>query len=187
VFADDVSSANVPAAALVPLKTEVTGTWYASTADGEAIVVAWQVPGEDPFRLARGLAVWRRFDDGGAPWRPVFGEAWRAGAGVLGISALPAEITGDGSDDALVRLDLGGSGGCARVLVLDLAAGDAVFDQEGCDRRVDPHSGPAGLLVTESVYAPGDPHCCPSSFRETVLTNAGGDAWDVASERETPA
>jgi hypothetical protein len=186
-FEGDVGAANVPAAALVPLKTQVTGTWYGVTSEGEAIVVAWQVPGDDPLRLARGIAVWRRFDDGAAPWRPVLGEIVPRVAGVLGIDGLPADVTGDASDDVLLDLTTGGSGGCGRAIVLDLAAGDVVFDDEGCDRRVEPHAGPTGLLITEAVYEPGDPHCCPSSFTETVLTYAGGGAWDVASERAVPA
>jgi hypothetical protein len=183
LFDDDVSSANVPSGALVPLKTEVTGTWFGTTSEGEAIVVAWQVPGDDPFRLARGFAVWRRFDDGGAPWRPVFGAAWAAKRGLLAITGLTAEVTGDASDDAIVELETGGSGGCARWLVMDLARGEIVWDDEGCDRRIEPHTGPIGLLVTEAVYEPGDPHCCPSAFRETVWTYEHDDRWNVASER----
>lgn len=187
MFEDDVAAANVPAAALVPLKSEVTGTWYGVSDAGETIVVAWQVPGRDPLRLDRGYAVWRRFGDGGAPWRPVLAEAIDRADGVLGITGITAELTGDGSDDVLLRLDTGGSGACARTLVLDLSAGAAAYDEEGCDRRIEPHAGPTGLLVSEAVYEPGDPHCCPSSFRETVLTYAGDGAWDVASERTVDA
>lgn len=186
MFEGDVGAANVPSAALVPLKTEVTGTWYGVSSNGEAIVVAWQVPGRDPLHLDRGFAVWRRFDDDGAPWRPIAGEAVPRSAGVLGITGVPSEVTGDGSDDVVLRLDTGGSGACARTLVLDLAAAAIAYDEQGCDRRVEPHRGPTGLLVTEAVYEPGDPHCCPSAFRRTVLTYAGDGAWDVASE-ETSA
>ena len=125
-------------------------------------------------------------DDGGAPWRPVAGEAVPRSAGVLGITGEPTEVTGDGSDDVVLRLDTGGSGACARTLVLDLAAAAIAYDEQGCDRRVEPHRGPTGLLVTEAVYEPGDPHCCPSAFRRTVLTYAGDGAWDVVSE-ETSA
>ena len=186
LFEGDVGAANVPAAALVPLKTEVTGTWYGATSRGEAIVVAWQVPGDDPFHLARGLAVWRRFDDDGAPWRPVYATTWPAKVGVLAVTVLPAEVTGDGSDDALVQIETGGSGGCARWLVVDLAGGEVIWDDEGCDRRIEPHAGPTGLLVTEAVYEQGDPHCCPSASRETVWTYVGDGSWDEASERVVP-
>jgi hypothetical protein len=179
-FDGDVSAANVPVAALVPLKTEVTGTWYGFASNGEAIVVAWQVSGRDPLRSARGYAVWRRFPGG---WAPVHAELLPKRSGVLGISGYPTEVTGDGSDDVLLRLDTGGSGACARTIVVDLASGAPIYDEEGCDRTVEPHAGPTGLLVTASVYEPGDPHCCPSATRETVLTYAGNGDWDVASER----
>lgn len=183
-FEGDVAAANVPAAALVPLKTEVTGTWYGVASNGEAIVVAWQVPGRDPLRLARGYAVWRRFADG---WAPIHAELLPRSAGVLGISGTPTEVTGDGSDDVILRLDTGGSGSCARTIVLELATGAEAYDEEGCDRAVEPHAGPTGLLVTEAVFEPGDPHCCPSAFRESVLTYVGDGAWDVASETTRPA
>lgn len=183
-FEGDVSAANVPAAALVPLKTEVTGTWYGVASNGEAIVVAWQEPGRDPLRMARGFAVWRRLSGG---WGPVHAELLPKSSGVLGISGYPTEVTADASDDVLLRLDTGGSGACARTIVLDLASGAPIYDEEGCDRIVEPHAGPTGLLVTTSVYEPGDPHCCPSARLETVLTYAGDGRWDVASERTMPA
>lgn len=185
-FGDDVPSADVPAAALIPLQTEVTDSWSASTVAGEAVVVAWQVPGDDPFRLARGLAIWRRFDDGGPPWRPVYGVAYRRGDGVLAVTALMTDVTGDGSEDALVFAETGGSGGCGAYSVVDLAAGSRVFRRQVCDTQIEPSSAPVGLVVTEAMYAPGDPHCCPSARRETVLTYAGSGAWDTAAETVTP-
>ena len=41
-----------------------------------------------------------------------------------------------------------------------------------------PRSTPSGSTITEAVYAPGDPHCCPSSVRTTTLvyTEDGGSA-----------
>jgi hypothetical protein len=72
-------------------------------------------------------------------------------------------------------------------VVLELATGTRAYDEEGCDRAVEPHAGPTGLLVTEAVFEPGDPHCCPSAFRESVLTYVGDGAWDVASETTRPA
>ena len=69
------------------------------------------VPGSDPFARALGLIVWRRFEDGGAPWRPVYGIAYPKTEGVLGLSAVIRDLTGDGSDDVLVFAETGGSGG----------------------------------------------------------------------------
>lgn len=185
-FGDDVPSADVPAAALIPLQTEVTGSWSTSTAAGEAIMVAWQVPGDDPFRLARGFAIWRRFDDGGPPWRPVYGVAYARNDGVRAVTALMADVTGDRSEDALVFAETGGSGGCGTYSVVDLAAGIRIFRRQVCDTQIDPSSVPVGLVMTEAVYEPGDPHCCPSATRETVLTYAGDGGWVTASETVTP-
>lgn len=179
-------SADVPAAALIPLQTTVTGSWSASTSGGEAIVVAWQVPGDDPFRLARGLAVWRRFDDGGPPWRPVYGVAYARDQAVLAVTALMTDVTGDGSEDALVFAETGGSGGCGTYSVVDLAAGTRVFRRDVCDTQIDPSSAPVGLVMTEAVYERGDPHCCPSATRTTVLAYAGDLGWETTSETVTP-
>lgn len=184
-YPDDVPAADVPAAALIPLQTEVTGTWRALTEEGEAIVVAWQVPGPDPFRLARGVAAWRRFDDGGLPWRPVWGVAFGKRSGVLSIDATAADVTGDGSDDFLVFRSTGGSGGCGTAEVVDLAAGSSVFTRDLCDARLEPSVDPVGLALTEAVYAAGDPHCCPSATRTTVLV-WDGEAWATDSVSETP-
>jgi hypothetical protein len=187
-FSDDVGWQNVPAAALVPLGAHVTGNWGTSTAAGDAIVAGWEMPGGDPFRRDRGVVAWRRFADGGAPWRPVWGEAFRARADepVLGIDATLADVTADGSADALVTASIGGSGACATVYAVDLAAGRPVYRSRGCDRVVEPSSDPAGLYLREAVYGPGDPHCCPSGFRDTVLVYANG-VWQTSSSSVSPA
>lgn len=184
-FEDDVPSGDVPLMALIPLTAELSGSWYATTSQGEAIVVAWQFPGTDPFRLARGIAAWRRFDDGGAPWRPVWGSAFAKAAGVLGIGAITADVTGDASDDAIAFAETGGTGACGTYMVVDLATGETVLEREVCDTTIDPSSSPPGLLVREAVFEPGDPHCCPSAMRETVLTYSGG-GWTEASEVVIP-
>ena len=184
-YAGDVPSAEVPPSALVPAGADVTGTWYGTTTEGEAIVVTWVVPGSDPFRLPHGLAVWRRFAGDGAPWRPVYGETWPKRAGVLSVSAFTADVTGDGSDDALVFALTGGSGACGAYSVIDLLGAARVFDRRVCDTTIEPAT-PTGLRVHEAVFEPDDPHCCPSAFRETVLAYRGPDDWSVVSETETP-
>jgi hypothetical protein len=186
-FGDAVEAANVPSAALIPLRAVVTGTWRTQTAGGEAIVVSWEFPGRDPFRKDRGVAAWRRFDDGGAPWRPVWGASYPARRDpVLGIDTKIADVTGDGSPDALVTASTGGSGDCGTTSVVDLAAGSEVYRDTGCDRTIEPSSDPVGLHIHEAVYAPGDPHCCPSSFRDTVLVDQAG-TWQTASTSTSPA
>ncbi len=184
-FDDDVASGDVPPAALIPAGTDLAGSWYGATSLGEAIVVTWLVPGMDPLRLAHGLAVWRRFDDDGPPWRPVAGQTWGKRSGVLGVDVLPGDVTGDGSDDALVLAQTGGSGACGIYSVFDLAAGAEIFERDVCDTTIEPAS-PPGLIVREAVFRAGDPHCCPSAFRETVLTYDGTSGWVVTSETESP-
>jgi hypothetical protein len=184
-FGDAVGSGDVPDAALVPLKAQVTGSWRATTSAGEAIVVTWEVPGGDPFRTDRGIAAWRRFDDGGAPWRPVWGRAYPSGhAPLQNITAQIADVTGDGSDDAVILAETGGSGSCGATSVVDLATGALVYRSSGCDRTVDPNADPPGLVVREAVYRPGDAHCCPSRVRTAVLVDDGG-TWETASVHTT--
>lgn len=184
-FGEAVGPGDVPAAALVPLKAQVTGSWQAATSAGDAIVVAWETPGGDPFRTDRGITAWRRFDDGGAPWRPVWGRAYPTGrAPVQSLTAQIADVTGDGSDDAVILAETGGSGACGTSSVVDLATGSLVYRSAGCDRTVDPNAEPTGLVIREAVYRPGDAHCCPSKVRTTVLVDDGG-TWQTATIRTT--
>ena len=185
-YGHDVGAGDVPLAALIPPGATLDGSWYATLPVGEAIVVAYEEPSKDPFRAARGLVVWRRFD-ATPPWRATFGVAYRADEGVLSIGALVADVTGDGSPDALVMESTGGSGSCASYRVLDLAGGTQVWQQDTlCDAQVVPSTDPTGLRMTEAVYKQADAHCCPSATRTTVLVYAGGAKWTVASRKVTP-
>jgi len=184
-FGEDLDPADLPGSALVPEGAEVTGLWFARTAEGDAVVVAWADPEGDPFRRGGGIAAWRRFNDD-PPWRAVFGRATLAEKGVLGVRATTADVTGDGSEDALVVQDTGGTGACGRYVVLDLLAGSAVWERELCDAQVDPSTAPVGLVLDQAVYEPGDAHCCPSAFRRTVLTYDGDGGWTKVSVEETP-
>ena len=181
----DVPPTDVPRSALVPAGAKITGRWFATTSAGDAILVAWLLPGADPFRLARGFAAWRRFADAPA-WRAVYGDVQPKREAVLSVEALTADVTGDGSDDALVFLSTGGSGGCGTYLVVDLAAASRAYERDACDTRIDPSSNPVGLKLTEAVYKNGDPHCCPSAVKVTVVTYAGGTQWTTASVNTEP-
>ena len=185
----DLPAGDVPVDDLVPRGDDVTGTWFAHTSRGDAIVVAWQRPGPDPFRSDRGLAVWLHGGDPGSPpWRAVDAVAFGANRDpVLGLTAVIADISGDASDDALVFAETGGSGACGTYLAIDITAGARVFDRNVCDTRIVPSMDPVGLVVTEAVFAHGDPHCCPSAMRTSILTYAGGSTWTTASETVTPA
>jgi hypothetical protein len=184
-YEDAVAADNVPAAALIPTGATVSDSW--TTPAGDAIAVAWEYPSADPFRQDRGVAVWHRYDDGSAPWRPVWAAEFspKHENPVLGVDARFADVTGDGSTDALIFASVGGSGGCGTTFVVDIAAAAQVYRSRGCDRAIDPSSDPVGLRIREAVYAPGDPHCCPSSFRESVLVYEGG-AWRTATSSVSP-
>ena len=185
-FENDVPPDDVPAAALIPIGAEVAGHWETSTSAGDAIVVAWSVPGEDPFRQDRGIAAWRRFADGGLPWRPVWGMAFPAKRDpLLGLSAQVADVTGDGSADAIAFAERGGSGGCGLTLVIDLASGTEVFREEGCDRRVDASIDPVGLTITEAVFAREIRIAARAASATTTLVYADG-AWERASSTTSP-
>lgn len=179
-FDEDVPASRVPPEALVPPEADATGVWLTETAGGEAIIVAWVVPAGDPFRRAGGFAEWRRFAGATPAWRPVVGDSHTEEERVLGTRAVTADVTGDGSADAIVTEDTGGSGACARRTVIDLAAGSVVWRRHLCDADVNPSFHPIGLSLVEAVFRPGDSHCCPSRIRTTVLTYDGG-RWVAAS------
>jgi hypothetical protein len=186
-YDDDAAAGDIPAAALIPVGADVTGSWHAATSAGEAIVVAWSLPGPDPFRLDRGIVAWRRFDDGGAPWRPVWGHAYPGRRSPLqSLTARIADVTADGSADAVVLAETGGSGACGTTSVIDLAVAARVYRSRGCDRIVEPAADPVGLSVREAVYAPGDAHCCPSSVRTSVLVYVDG-SWRTVVSTTSPA
>jgi hypothetical protein len=185
-FARDVEAADLPPDELIPDGTTPTDIWPAITPDGtQFALIAFTAPSDDPFRQARGLVVWRRFDDA-PPWRAIFGLSDPADAGVLGIHALIGDATGDGSPDAITFEDTGGSGACGTWRVLDLAANDGVFTRERCDTTIDLSLDPAGLVVREAVFEQGDAHCCPSATRISILTFDGAAGWTVHSTVEEP-
>jgi hypothetical protein len=184
-FAKDLDASEVPADALVPKGADVTGQWFGFTDDGIVILVAWAEPGDDPFWLPRGIAVWRH-STSGPHWRAALVRRHPARDGVTEIQAQTTDLTDDGSDDALVLEGAGGSGACGRWLVIDLLRLDSTFERRLCDARVEaaPPDSP-GLVVTESVFRPGDAHCCPSAMRRTTLAWTG-TAWRVTSKDVTP-
>jgi hypothetical protein len=177
-FAEDADPPELPAEDLVPLGADVTGEWFGFTDDGVVVLVAWVEPGIDFSRLARGLAIWHRHAS--APhWRVGLVERHDADEGIQEIQISTTDMSGDGSDDALVFEGIGGSGTCGRWFVIDLVHRRETYRREICDGRIDAGPmGSPGLIVTESVYRRGDAHCCPSAMRETTLAWTG-DRWRV--------
>jgi hypothetical protein len=139
------------------------------------VVSAWVEPGSDFTRLPRGFAVWRRHDEG-PHWRADLVRRHDPEDEIREIQITTGDVTGDGSDDALVFEGIGGSGACGRWSVIDLARLEDTYRRDLCDGRIEP--GPPGLTLTESVYRAGDAHCCPSATRTTSLAWTG-TRWRV--------
>lgn len=183
-FDDDVPARDLPIGDLVPAGDAVTGVDRAKSGGGEAVVIVFTTPGSDPFSQARGFVVWRSEPGTDPPWRAVYGLAHGRRDGVLAISADATDLTGDGSPDALIREETGGTGSCATYRVVDLATGFPLWKRSLCDAEIQPNPDPIGLFEVARVYAPEDPHCCPRAIRERVLT-WNGDRFTVHTEETT--
>jgi hypothetical protein len=183
-YGRDVEPGDLPADRLVPAGAEVTGTAYP---DASTAIVTWAV-GDDPFRREQGLVVWRRTAGDAPPWSATFGFRDPPRAGVLGIQISIGDATGDGTADALAFESVGGSGACGtwRLLALSPGADVQTYDRDLCDGSVEFASGPPGLRVIESIFAPGDPHCCPSGTKTTTLAWTGS-RWRVTSVHRSDA
>ncbi|MGH2631093.1 MAG: hypothetical protein ACRDHI_11135 [Actinomycetota bacterium] len=184
-FDEDLPARELPVDELVPPGDDVTGVDRGATAQGEVVVISFATPGPDPFTRARGFVVWRRNEGADPPWRAAYGLAHGRRDGVLAISADTTDLTGDGSDDALIREETGGSGACATYRVVDLSIGGPIWKRDVCDAEIQPNPDPIGLFEVARIYGPEDPHCCPSSIRERVLA-WNGDGFAVVSEELTP-
>ncbi len=183
-YDEDVPARELPVDELIPPGDEVTGVDRATVDDGEAVVLSFATPGPDPLVQARGFVVWRRTIGADPPWRATYGVAHGRRSGVLAISAETTDLTGDGSADALIREDTGGSGACASYRVVDLARGTPLWKRAVCDLEIQPNPDPIGLFEVARIYGPEDAHCCPSSIRERVLTWDGA-RFRVVSEETT--
>jgi hypothetical protein len=185
-YGPDDEPSEVPPEALIPAGATPTGEWFAFTDDGVLIVVAWVEPAVDLEHAPRGLGVWRRA--GAAPhWRPAFVRRHEASAGLTEIQVKTADVTADRSDDLLIFEGSGGTGACGTWLVVDPRPMRRIYGKDLCDGRVEPAPpDEPGLLLTESVFRPGDAHCCPSAMRTTTLVWTGG-RWTVADRTVTEA
>ena len=155
---------DIPTSRLVPTGAQA-GDRQTVPASGEVldqIVVTWS-EGSGPFQQAHGLAIWQRFPDAPA-WSVVYSFVDEIAAGVLGIRVELGDLTGDGHEDVLSFESLGGSGACGvwRVIAAQGEVTAEIYKQQTCDTQVEIDAGT--LVVTESVYAPGDSHCCPSKL-----------------------
>ena len=177
-YDEDVPGSDIPQEALIPAGSELSNRWMADTDAGEVIVVAYFLPGGDPFVQARGFVEWRRSEGAVPPWTPVFGLDRAKRDGVLGFDGVVGDVTSDGSHDLVLQEATGGSGACGTWRIIDLAAAVQLWTKMLCDARIDLSIDPVGLSITEAVYARDDPHCCPSDFRTTVLVYRDGRGFE---------
>ncbi len=78
-----------------------------------------------------------------------------------------ADLTGDGKEEVVVPLASGGTAGDVAIVVFG-------YDPDGILRPLLLHQGPTGhllfklekgkLIITEPIYGPNDPNCCPGGF-----------------------
>ncbi len=185
-FDQDVAGADLPANELIPPETRVADRLLTPTAAGEAAVVDLLEAGQRPLRAGlRGCGVaarGRRHSPVACCVRHVTLRRRR----LLAIQGITGDATGDGSADALLFEATGGVGNCGRWRVIDLAAGVQRWLRETCDAQIDISVDPPGLVLTETVYEPGDPHCCPSSIRTSVLAYRAPDRFVAISEEAVP-
>jgi hypothetical protein len=176
----DEDQAELPYDQLVPAGAEVIGTWFP---DRGTVIVTWGV-GDDPFLREQGLVVWRRTGSD-PPWVATYAFRDPKKAGVLGIQVVTGDATGDGRADALVFENTGGSGACGtwRVVALSPRGDGPTYTNDLCDGSVEISADPVGIRLIESIYGPGDPHCCPSGVRTSTL-EWNGTRWHVTSREE---
>lgn len=180
-YARDVEPGDLPFDRLIPDGADLVSTSFPSV---DTVIVTWQ-QGHDIFRLEHGLVVWRR-TGAEPPWVATYAFRDPPKAGVLGIQVDTGDVTGDGLGDALVFENTGGSGACGTwsVIALSPAADGPTYTKDLCDATVQISMRPVGIRLIESIYAPTDPHCCPSGVRTSTL-QWNGSRWRVTSREET--
>jgi hypothetical protein len=146
----------------------------------EQIVLTWF--DGSLLRRRNGLIVWQRSED---EWRAVYAFTDPVRLGVFGIRVGAGELTGDAIPDVLSFEDVGGSGACGTYRVIATSAGDAseIFRRDVCDTQIAISGG--DLRIREAVFHAGDPHCCPTAFRESTL-RWSGTSWDEVSSEVVP-
>lgn len=179
------------------------------------LVAEWgrgsQEPFDDENPPIRGIVVWQRVGrvgEGECAWRLAYEIRERFevatglrttlgppdrpkteildGGGAYGFTLEDGDATGDGAMDVLVFQGGWGSGGCGvwRLLARDGPHIRQLFRRQTCDTSVTIR--PPGLTVKAAVFREEDSHCCPSSFRRTLLAWTGTGWAPVTIEAVPP-
>jgi hypothetical protein len=184
---DDVDPEALEDEALIPPDAQLTDRLTLPAASGipDGVAVAY-VLGADPFSAEHGFALWQRFDEAPA-WSVVLAFVDPPRTGILSIRLEAGDLTADGHPEILAFEDRGGTGACGTWRVIAPAPGAAaeVFRRTTCDTQIR-ISGDV-LEVREAIFEPGDPHCCPSSFRLSTLRWNGLRFREITSEIEPAA
>ncbi|MEZ4501229.1 MAG: hypothetical protein R3C39_01220 [Dehalococcoidia bacterium] len=106
----------------------------------------------------------------------------RAGGGEVPAERVTFEdLTGDGTEEAVVVVESGGTLGDIGVGIYRLEAGRPVLaDFHTLGGRVDVRLGL--VIIEEGVYAAGDAECCPSQLHEIAIGWENG-AFAVVSDQ----
>jgi len=89
------------------------------------------------------------------------------------------DLTRDGTDDAFVPVESGGTAGDVGAALLTIEDGQprvAGYIETGGRIEVRfPEVGGGIVVTTEGVWEPGDAECCPSQLRESTYEYEGGE------------
>jgi hypothetical protein len=101
-----------------------------------------------------------------------------AGGEVQPDAIVYVDLTGDGTEDAVVPVSSGGEGGDIAVFVYGYVSGSLIellkaLPEEASSIDADVENGQ--LVTTEGIYATDDPLCCPSTLRHRFYR------WDGAA------
>ena len=181
IDAGDLTSL-VPAGTSITSQAQTIGAVVGSgPAPNDEIALVWLDEGQ--LERSTGLIVWQRFED--ETWHAVYAFTDPPGKGVFGIRLDSGDVTGDAMADVLSFEDVGGSGACGTYRVIASGVDDAgeIFRRDTCDTQI----AIAGrdLRVREAIFRAGDPHCCPSAFRESTL-RWNGTSWNELSSEVVP-
>jgi hypothetical protein len=100
----------------------------------------------------------------------------QTGGRLLPQEIIFADLTGDGSDEAVVPISSGGTGGNIAYAVFGYRAGSLqeLLVANPATGRVMITIENGMLVDTQPVYAPEDPLCCPSQLQHTYYRWDGG-------------
>lgn len=112
-------------------------------------------------------------------------------SGFVDRSVAFRDLTGDGRDDAIVRVLTGGAAGAVAVYVFSTHGAKELRAVHRSQRllRASTAVREGVLSYRSATYAPGDPLCCPSKLVETELEWLRGERRFTVAERRdvTPA